>query len=70
MKVEITQRGAHGPEGEHKVGETVTIKGDVIPAYLVGKCRPVGKVAVTNPKEGAAPGGTDKKAEADKKAAE
>lgn len=59
MKVEITQKGAHGPKGEHKVGDTVTIDGDVIPGYLVGKCRPLGRVAVTNPASGSAPGTED-----------
>lgn len=57
MKLEITQKGAFGPDGEHEVGETITVKGDKIPGYLISKCRPVGRVAVTNPKDDAAPGG-------------
>jgi len=57
MKLEITQKGAFGPDGEHEVGEIVEVKGDKIPGYLISKCRPVGKVAVTNPASGAAPGG-------------
>jgi len=57
MRVEITQKGALGSEGEHKVGDIVTVKGDKIPGYLINKCRPIGRVAVTNPADDAAPGG-------------
>lgn len=67
MKIEITQKGAFGRKGdrevEHEVGEIVTVKGDEIPSYLIGKARPIGKVAVTNPKEGAVPGGGEKSPE-------
>lgn len=54
MKVEITEKGAHGPDGkELKVGSEVNVKGDEMPGWLVGKAREVagGKVAVTNPKK-------------------
>ena len=67
MKVEITMPDANG----HAVGDVVTIKGSVIPASLVNKCRVLtgrktadddvdddddaAKTAVTNPAKGALP---------------
>lgn len=57
MKVEITQPGARDAEGKAiPVGATVEIKGEKVPGYLVNKCRPLGKIAVTNPAENAIPG--------------
>lgn len=54
MKLEITQKGAHGPDGkEHAVGDVVKIEGDAVPGYLVGKARKIidgaPKAAITNP---------------------
>jgi len=66
MKVEITMPDANG----HAVGDVVSIKGNVIPASLVNKCRVLSgrktaddddddddaaKTAVTNPAKGALP---------------
>ncbi len=57
MKLEITEKGAHDEDGkEIPVGEEITVKGDAIPGFLVGKCRQIDKpkakkAAVVNPKE-------------------
>lgn len=40
MKVVVTALKAPWPEGT-KVGDTVDIKGDVLPDWAVGKCSPV-----------------------------
>lgn len=58
MKLEITQPGVTGPEGPMPVGTVVEIEGDTVPGWLVNKAAPVGRVAVTNPAEGAIPGAT------------
>ena len=43
MKAEITERGVFDGAGkEIEVGETVEIKGDTLPAALVGKARLIG----------------------------
>lgn len=55
MKVEITEKGVFEGRDEVPVGEIVDVEGDKIPPFLVGKCRPLGKVAVTNPAAGAVP---------------
>lgn len=58
MKLEITEKGCYGPNDKpYQIGDIVEIKGDVIPASFVNKARPVGRVAVTNPATGNAPGG-------------
>jgi hypothetical protein len=63
MKLEITEPSAFDKDGkELEVGSIITVKGDDVPGYLVGKCREVtvagakGKTAVTNPAGGALPG--------------
>jgi hypothetical protein len=38
LNVEITAKGAHGKEGEHKIGEKLKLEGQ-LPGYLVGKCK-------------------------------
>lgn len=58
MKVEITETGVYGTDGKPlAVGDTLTIKNDVIPANLINKCRVVAerltKTAVTNPAKNA-----------------
>lgn len=59
-KYEITQKGCNGLE----VGDTVDVKGDDIPGWLVGKAVEVkptkAKAAVTNPAQN---GGEKAKAE-------
>ena len=51
-KYEITEKGCNGLE----VGDTVDVKGDTMPGWLVGKAREVKarkeKAAVTNPATG------------------
>ncbi len=59
MKVKITQKGVYDKDNERvEVGKVLTIKGDKIPTYLVGKCVEVesapakkapAKKAVVNP---------------------
>jgi hypothetical protein len=52
MKVRISQAGVFNPKGERiPVGAELSIKGDTLPTYLVGKCIELegGKTAVTNP---------------------
>ena len=57
MRVEITQKGVHGPDGKPiPVGEEVAVKGDKMPAWLVGKATVIKerkRAAVTNPAQGA-----------------
>lgn len=55
MKLEISEKGVFEGHEEIPVGEIVEVEGDKIPAYLVGKCRPLDQVAVTNPADGAIP---------------
>ena len=58
MKCEITEKGVYGADGQPiKVGATIDVKGDTVPAWLINKCRPVGggKTAVTNPENGGEP---------------
>ncbi len=59
MKYEVTRRGVYDAKGEMiEIGTEIDVKGDTVPGYLVGKSVPVkgsGKVAVTNPKDGALP---------------
>lgn len=39
MKVKITQNGVYDSKNERvEVGKVLTVKGDTIPSYLVGKC--------------------------------
>lgn len=51
MKLEITEKGVHGEDGkELEVGSEVTVKGNEVPGWLVGKSKPIDKtVAVVNP---------------------
>ena len=56
MKVTITETGVYDPKGERiPVGTEISVKGDAIPDWLVGKCQAVAvkKTAVTNPAIGA-----------------
>lgn len=59
MKVEITEKGVHDQTGaEIAKGTQITLEGDVLPGWLVGKAQVVAasakaKTAVTNPKKGA-----------------
>lgn len=56
MKLEITHTGARDLDGKKlSVGDVVEIKGDKVPGHLVNKCKPVGRVAVTNPAKSPAP---------------
>lgn len=63
MKVRITEKGAHGANGERlSVGQEFEVKGDIMPGYLVGKAKVISKgrrAAVTNPAQGAAQQATD-----------
>ena len=55
MKVEITRRGVYDKKSKPiPVGKTITVEGDEMPAWLIGKAVEVGKrnAAVTNPAEG------------------
>lgn len=56
MKVEITRRGVYDKKGKPiEVGKSITVEGDKMPAWLIGKAIEVGakkKAAVTNPAEG------------------
>lgn len=55
MKFQVTQKGVNVTDKEGKQvavakGEVIDVDGDKVPAWLVGKGRPVeGKAAVTNP---------------------
>lgn len=56
MKAEITERGVFNGHGEEiEVGETIELKGDALPAALIGKARLIGakpkaaQTPVTNP---------------------
>lgn len=57
MKIEITQPGVFGADGkEIAVGTEIEVKGDAVPAWLVGKGRvigekPKGATMVVNPKD-------------------
>jgi len=58
MKFEITQKGVYDAKGNNiAVGEEVTVEGDTMPGWLVGKAVRIkerkGKTAVTNPAKGA-----------------
>jgi len=56
MKVTITESGVYDADGQRvPVGTEISVKGDAIPAWLVGKCQVVAvkKTAVTNPAIGA-----------------
>ena len=54
MKIEITRQGVYDKDGkELEVGTEITVKGDVVPAFLVNKGRivaekPVKATPVTN----------------------
>lgn len=55
MKVEITRRGVYDKKGKPiEIGKTITVEGDDMPAWLIGKAERVGrrKTAVVNPAEG------------------
>lgn len=42
MKLKITRRGVYDAEcNQMEIGDTITVKGDEIPAYLVGKAEKV-----------------------------
>ncbi len=56
MKAKITQQGVYDAKGQRiVVGTVVNVKGDDLPAYLVGKAvaldepKPEPKTAITNP---------------------
>jgi len=52
MRLQITQKGAHGPDGPLAVGDVLDLPGDAIPAWLKGKARVLAdevRTAVTNP---------------------
>lgn len=56
MKLKITEAGVYDAEGKRiPVGEEITVKGDSVPAWLVGKAVEIQtrKVLVTNPAKGA-----------------
>lgn len=61
MKFEITQKGAHGKDGELEVGTVIDLEGDTpadLPAYLIGKGRILG-AKITNPAEAPAASSDD-----------
>jgi hypothetical protein len=58
MKAKITQKGVYDAKGKPmKVGDTIEVKGNEMPAHLTGKARPLdvddtpeaAKKPVTNP---------------------
>lgn len=55
MKVEITEKGVYDAKGKPiAVGTEITVKGDILPGFLIGKCRVIGEKAakaqaITNP---------------------
>jgi hypothetical protein len=54
MKIEITEQGVYGADGnEIEVGTILTVEGEAVPAWLINKGRIVadskGKMPVTNP---------------------
>lgn len=50
MKVKVTEKGVYDAKGERvPVGTVLSVKGDELPAYLVGKAVADGAQAVTNP---------------------
>lgn len=54
MRLEIMQKGAHGPDGPLAVGDVLGLPGDQVPGWLAGKVRLLDdapRVAVTNPAE-------------------
>lgn len=56
MKVTITEAGVYDAKDQRiPVGTEISVNGDTIPAWLVGKCLAFAKVktAVTNPAVGA-----------------
>jgi len=66
MKVTITQKGVQHEGEALSVGDEISVEGDTMPGWLVGKAVPMkdGKVAVTNPASGALPAsGADRQAQ-------
>lgn len=70
MKVKVTRRGVYDAKNERiEIGKVLTIKGDEVPGYLVGKCEvieeakakkaPAKKAAVTNPAQDAGQNSTN-----------
>lgn len=50
MKVKVTEKGVYDAKGERvPVGTMLNVKGDEMPAYLVGKAAAVDAEPVTNP---------------------
>lgn len=65
MKIKITEAGVYDQNGQRvPVGTEISVKGDVVPAWLVNKGQIIGEkptkaVAVTNPAKGPVQGGAD-----------
>lgn len=55
MKFQVTQKGVYDAKGEMiEIGRVIEVKGDAMPAYLVGKAVDVTDAkAITNPAKGA-----------------
>ena len=54
-KFKITEPNTFGPDGEMPIGTVVSVKGDAMPGYIVGKAvlvHTTRRAAVTNPAKG------------------